>query len=80
LDLSQNGQQDQDQEEVEEININMAEERTLISNPFRGGPDEDASEFCRRLDNNYLEFKRVGTEQDNAARLFGKSCVCGKCL
>ena len=67
LDLNQNNQQDQDQDEIEDVNVNMAEERTLIPNPFRGAPDEDASEFWRRLDN-YLEFKGVA-EQDNAARL-----------
>ena len=34
----------------------MAEERTLLPSQFGGGPDEDAAEFWRRLDN-YVAYK-----------------------
>ena len=35
----------------------MAEERTLLPDPFAGTPKEDAAEFWRRLET-YLEYKR----------------------
>jgi len=36
----------------------MAEERTLLPNQFKGGPDEDPAEFWRRLDN-YVAYKNL---------------------
>ena len=39
------------------ITPKMAEERTLLSDPFVGTPKEDAAEFWRRLET-YLEYKR----------------------
>ena len=50
-DVDQNGLHD-------DINsdINMAEERTLLPSPFTAAPDEDASEFWRRLQN-YCTYK-----------------------
>ena len=44
----------------------MAEDRALLPNPFRGTPDEDASEWWRRL-NNYHTFK--GNEEATKLRL-----------
>jgi len=42
---------------VPPITPNMAEERTLLPDPFAGKPNEDAAEFWRRLET-YLEYKR----------------------
>ena len=42
---------------VPPIRPNMAEERTLLPDPFAGTPKEDAAEFWRRLET-YLEYKR----------------------
>ena len=39
----------------------MAEERTLIPNPFGGSPDEDPAEFWRRLDN-YVVYKNLAPD------------------
>jgi len=42
---------------VPPITPNMAEERTLLPDPFAGTPKEDAAEFWRRLET-HLEYKR----------------------
>jgi len=44
--------------------VNMAEDRTLLPEPFRGTPDQDASEFWRRL-KTYMTYKDL----DAASRL-----------
>ena len=44
--------------------VNMAEDRTLLPKPFRGTPDQDASEFWRRL-KTYMTYKDL----DAASRL-----------
>jgi len=49
---------------VPPIRPNMAEERTLLPDPFSGAPKKDAAEFWRRLET-YLEYKR----SDNGDKL-----------
>jgi len=59
VELNDNGDQNVLNNEISDgVNdeVNMAEERTLLPNPFRGAPDEDASEFWRRLEN-YCTYK-----------------------
>jgi len=36
----------------------MAEERTLLPEPFRGAPDQNASEFWRRL-TTYMTYREL---------------------
>jgi len=44
----------------------MAEDRTLLPEPFSGSPKEDATEFWRRLET-YLEYK--GNDNSDKLRL-----------
>ena len=55
-----------DNNQEEATITNMAEDRALLPNPFRGTPDEDASEWWRRL-NNYHTFK--GNDEATKLRL-----------
>jgi len=49
---------------VPPVRLDMAEDRTLLPEPFSGTPKEDATEFWRRLET-YLEYKG----SDNGAKL-----------
>jgi len=51
---------------VPPFRFNMAEDRTLLPQPFSGSPKKDATEFWRRLET-YLEYK--GRDHGNKLRL-----------
>ena len=51
---------------VPPFRFNMAEDRTLLPEPFSGAPKEDATEFWRRLET-YLEYK--GSDNGDKLRL-----------
>ena len=79
VELNDNGDQNVLHNEINDgVNdeVNMAEERTLLPNPFRGAPDEDASEFWRRLEN-YCTYK--GHDAANKLRLAKAMLVESSC-
>ena len=55
------------------IKTDMAEERTLLPDPFAATPKEDAAEFWRRLET-YLEYKR--SDDTDKLRLTTVMFVC----